>query len=127
MKLFTKSILAVAGISMATMAFAADPLANTTWQTFDDGKPKGVVKITESNGVLTGKLISTVSEKGKKHVGMTIISDLKADGGGKYSGGNITDPEKNKTYRMTASLEGNTLNLKGYLGPFSRSQTWKKK
>jgi uncharacterized protein (DUF2147 family) len=127
MKLFTKSILAVAGISMATMAMAADPLANTTWQTFDDGKPKGVVKITESNGVLTGKLISTVSEKGKKHVGMTIISDLKADGGGKYSGGTITDPEKNKTYRMTASLEGNTLNLKGYLGPFSRSQTWKKK
>ena len=33
MKLFTKSMLAVAGISMATMAFAADPLANTTWQT----------------------------------------------------------------------------------------------
>ena len=127
MKLFTKSMLAVAGISMATMAFAADPLANTTWQTFDDGKPKGVVKITESNGVLTGKLISTVSEKGKKHVGMTVISGLKADGGGKYSGGNITDPEKNKTYRMTASLEGNTLNLKGYLGPFSRIQTWKKK
>ncbi len=127
MKLFTKTALAAVGISMATMAFAADPLANTTWQTFDDGKPKGVVKITESNGVLTGKLISTVSEKGKKHVGMTIISDLKADGGGKYSGGTITDPEKNKTYRMTANLSGDTLNLKGYLGPFSRSQTWKKK
>ena len=127
MKLFTKSILAVAGISMATMAFAADPLANTTWQTFDDGKPKGVVKITESNGVLTGKLISTVSEKGKKHVGMTVISGLKADGGGKYSGGNITDPEKDKTYRLTANLNGNTLDLKGHLGPFSRSQTWKKK
>lgn len=127
MKLFTKTMLTVAGISMATMAFAADPLANTTWQTFDEGKPKGVVKITESNGVLTGKLVSTVSEKGKKHVGMTIISDLKADGGGKYSGGNITDPEKNKTYRMTATLSGDTLNLKGYLGPFSRSQTWKKK
>ncbi len=127
MKLFTKSMLAVVGISMATMAFAADPLANTTWQTFDDGKPKGVVKITESNGVLTGKLISTVSEKGKKHVGMTVISGLKADGGGKYSGGNITDPEKDKTYRLTANLSGNTLDLKGHLGPFSRSQTWKKK
>lgn len=127
MKLFTKTMLTVAGISMATMAFAADPLANTSWQTFDEGKPKGVVKITETDGVLTGKLVSTVSEKGKKHVGMTIISDLKADGGGKYSGGNITDPEKNKTYRMTATLSGDTLNLKGYLGPFSRSQTWKKK
>ncbi|WP_201528941.1 DUF2147 domain-containing protein [Psychrobacter frigidicola] len=127
MKLFTKTALAVAGVSMATMAFAADPLANTTWQTFDEGKPKGVVKITESNGVLTGKLVSTVSEKGQKYVGMTIISDLKADGNGKYSGGTITDPEKNKAYRMTANLNGSTFDLKGYIGPFSRTQTWKKK
>ena len=127
MKLFTKTTLAVAGISMASMAFAADPLHNTTWQTFDEGKPKGVVKITESNGVLTGKLISTTSEKGKKHVGMTIISGLKADGNGKYSGGKITDPEKNKTYKLTANLSGSNLALKGHLGPFSRSQTWKKK
>ena len=127
MKLFTKATLAVAGISMASMAFAADPLANTTWQTFDEGQPKGVVKITESNGVLTGKLISTVSDKGQKYVGTTIISGLTVDGGGKYSGGTITDPEKNKTYRLTASLSGSTLSLKGHLGPFSRSQTWKKK
>ena len=127
MKLFTKTTLAVAGISLASMAFAADPLHNTTWQTFDEGQPKGVVKITESNGVLTGKLISTTSEKGKKHVGMTIISGLKADGGGKYSGGTITDPEKNKTYKLTANLSGSNLALKGHLGPFSRSQTWKKK
>ncbi|MDV2859407.1 DUF2147 domain-containing protein [Psychrobacter celer] len=127
MKLFTKTALAAAGISMATMAFAADPLHNTTWQTYDDGKPKGTVKITESNGVLTGKLIATNSAKGKKHVGMTVIKGLKADGGGKYSGGTITDPEKGKDYRMTASLNGNTLKLKGYIGPFSRSQVWKKK
>ena len=127
MKLFAKTTLAVVGISVASMAFAADPLHNTTWQTYDEGQPKGVVKITESNGVLTGKLISTVSEKGQKHVGMTIISGLKADGGGKYSGGKITDPEKNKTYKLTANLSGSNLNLKGHLGPFSRSQTWKKK
>ncbi|ABE76125.1 DUF2147 domain-containing protein [Psychrobacter cryohalolentis] len=127
MKLFAKTTLAIAGISLGSMAFAADPLANTTWQTYDEGKPKGVVKITESNGVLTGKLISTVSEKGQKHVGMTIISGLKADGNGKYSGGKITDPEKNKTYKLTANLNGSNLDLKGHLGPFSRSQTWKKK
>ncbi len=127
MKLFTKSMLAVVGVSVASMAFAADPLANTTWQTFDEGKPKGVVKITESNGVLTGKLIEANTAKGKQYVGTTIITGLKSDGNGKYSGGNITDPAKNKTYRMTASLSGNTLNLKGYIGPFSRSQQWKKK
>lgn len=127
MKLFTKTTLAVAGISLASMAFAADPLANTTWQTFDEGEPKGTVKITESNGVLTGTLIAANTAKGKKHVGKTVIKGLKADGGGKYSGGTITDPEKGKDYRMTATLSGNTLNLKGHIGPFSRSQQWKKK
>ena len=127
MKLFTKSVLAVAGISMATMAFAADPLHNTTWQTYDEGQPKGVVKITESNGVLTGKLIEGSTAKAKQYVGTTVIRGLKADGGGKYSGGTITDPEKGKDYRMTANLSGNTLKLKGYIGPFSRSQEWKKK
>ena len=127
MKLFTKSMVAVAGISMATMAFAADPLHNTTWPTFDEGQPKGVVKITESNGVLTGKLIEGSTAKAKQYVGTTVIRGLKADGGGKYSGGTITDPAKGKDYRMTASLSGNTLDLKGYIGPFSRAQTWKKK
>lgn len=127
MKLFTKSVLAVAGISMATMAFAADPLHNTTWQTYDEGQPKGVVKITESNGVLTGKLIAGSTDKAKQYIGTTVITGLKADGNGKYSGGNITDPAKNKTYKLTATLNGSTLNLKGHLGPFSRSQTWQKK
>ena len=127
MKLFTKTTLVVAGIGIASMAFAADPLANTTWQTYDDGEPKGTVKITESNGVLTGTLIAANTAKGKKHVGTTVIRGLKADGGGKYSGGTITDPAKGKDYRMTASLSGNTLKLKGYIGPFSRSQEWKKK
>ena len=127
MKLFTKTAVAIAGLSIASLAMAADPIVGT-WQTFDDdGKtPKGVVKITESNGVITGKLTSTVDPKGQKFVGMTIISNLKADGNGKYSGGRITDPEKDKSYRMTAALNGNSLKLKGYLGPFSRSQTWKK-
>ncbi len=127
MKFFTKTALAVAGVSMATMAFAADPLHNTSWQTYDEGQPKGVVKITESNGVLTGKLVSANTQKGKQYVGTTVIRNLKADGGGKYSGGTITDPAKGKDYRMTASLSGSTLNLKGYIGPFSRSQQWKKK
>lgn len=44
-----------------------------------------------------------------------------------YSGGSITDPEKNKTYKLSATLNGKVLNLKGHLGPFSRSQTWQQK
>lgn len=127
MKFVTKSALAVVGMGLASMAFAADPLANTTWQTYEDGQPKAVVKITESGGVFTGKIIAGSTTKAKQYVGQTVISGLKADGNGKYSGGTITDPVKNKTYRLTASLNGSTLNLKGHLGPFSRSQTWQKK
>lgn len=126
MKLFNQSVLALSALGLATVAMAADPLANTTWQTYDDGEPKALIKITESNGVLSGKIISTKKAEGQKFVGRTVIQGLKADGGGKYSGGKITDPENDKTYRLTANLNGNTLKLKGHLGPFSRSQMWKK-
>lgn len=126
MKTTLKILLAFSTMGLASVAFAADPLHNTTWQTFDEGQPKAVVKITESNGVLTGKIVSTTRPEGKKFIGKTIITGLKSQSNGKYSQGSITDPEKNKTYKLTATLNGSTLNLKGHLGPFSRTQVWKK-
>lgn len=126
MKTTLKTLLAFSTMGLASVAFAADPLHNTTWQTFDEGQPKAVVKITESNGVLTGKIVSTTRPEGKKFIGKTIITGLKPQSNGKYSQGSITDPEKNKTYKLTATLNGSTLNLKGHLGPFSRTQVWKK-
>lgn len=126
MKITLKTLLAFSTMGLASVAFAADPLHNTTWQTFDEGQPKAVVKVTESNGVLTGKIVSTTRPEGKKFIGKTIITGLKSQSNGKYSQGSITDPEKNKTYKLTATLNGSTLNLKGHLGPFSRTQVWKK-
>ena len=127
MKTTLKTLLAFSTMGLASVAFATDPLHNTTWQTFDEGQPKAVVKITESNGVLTGKIVSTTRPEGKKFIGKTIITGLKSQSNGKYSQGSITDPEKNKTYKLTATLNGSTLNLKGHLGPLSRTQVWKKK
>lgn len=127
MKTILKTTLAFVAMGLASMSYAADPLANTTWQTFDEGQPKAVIKITETNGILSGKIVSTTRPEGKKFIGKTVISGLKSDGNGKYSKGSITDPEKNKTYKLTANLNGSTLNLKGHLGPFSRAQTWKQK
>ena len=109
---------------------AADPLANTTWQTYEDGQPKATVQITESGGVLTGKIIAGNTAKAKQYVGRTVITGLKADGGGKYSGGKIIDPVDGKSYRLTAKLSSNETSLKltghaRFIG--WRSQTWKKK
>lgn len=126
MKTTLKTLLAFSTMGLASVAFAADPLHNTTWQTFDEGQPKAIVKITESNGILSGKIVSTTRPEGKKFIGKTIITGLKSQSNGKYSQGSITDPEKNKTYKLTATLNGSTLNLKGHLGPFSRTQVWKK-
>lgn len=113
--------------SSVGLANAADALHNTTWQTFEGDQPKAIVKITEKNGALTGKIVSTTRPEGQKFVGRTVISNLMVDGNGKYSDGNITDPENGKTYKLSGQLKGNTLKLTGHLGPFKRTQTWQRR
>lgn len=120
---------ALFGVVMVSGVAMANDLAGT-WQTYENGQPKAVVQISENGGTYTGVIISGNTEKAKAHVGKTVITGLKAAGGGKYSGGKITDPVNNKTYSLTATQNGNTLNLKGgykVAGKvIGRSQTWKK-
>lgn len=106
----------------------ANPLANTTWQTYEGDQPKAVIKfVKNSNGGVDGTIQSTTRPEGKKFVGSTVVKNLMHDGGSKYSDGYITDPENGKTYNLSAVLNGKVLKLKGHYGPFSRTQTWKKK
>ncbi len=116
-----------AGVALSVSAFASDLVGN--WQTYEDGKPKAVVKISESGGVYTGVVVSGNTDKAKQYVGRTVITGLKADGGGKYSGGKITDPVSGKTYSLKATQSGSTLKLRGYVGAsaLGRTQTWQKK
>lgn len=123
--MFKKSIIAGAGLLLSLSAWAN---LEGAWQTYEDGKPKAIVQITESNGVYTGKIIDGNTEKAKQYIGRTVITGLKADGNGKYSGGKITDPVNGKTYTLSATQTGNTLNLRGYIGikALGRTQTWQK-
>jgi uncharacterized protein (DUF2147 family) len=41
-----------------------------------------------------------------------------------YADGEILDPNNGKIYRCKLWLEGKDLKLRGYLGPFYRTQTW---
>ena len=128
MAFLTKVAVLSAGLALSAAAFADNLVGN--WQTYEDGQPKAVVKISENGGTFTGVVVSGNTEKAKAHVGKTVITGLKANGGGKYSGGRITDPVSGKTYSLSATLNGNTLNLKGgykVAGKVvGRSQTWKK-
>ncbi len=113
------------------------------WRTIDDetGKPKSVVEIVEKNGKYYGKIIrlfrganedqDPVCDKcptdddryKKKIIGMEILRNLLKDDD-EFTGGTIIDPNNGKIYRCKVWLEGNNLKLRGYLGPFFRTQTW---
>jgi uncharacterized protein (DUF2147 family) len=41
-----------------------------------------------------------------------------------YDEGDILDPEIGKIYRCKVWVEGNTLKVRGFWGPFYRTQTW---
>lgn len=114
------------------------------WKSIDDdtNKPKSIVEIIEKDGKLFGKIIKLFRESGedpdpvceecdedddrykKKVIGMEIIKGLSKDGN-EFSGGTILDPADGKVYRCKIWLNGNDLMVRGYWGPFYRTQTWK--
>ncbi|MEP2667427.1 MAG: DUF2147 domain-containing protein [Cyclobacteriaceae bacterium] len=113
------------------------------WKTVDDetNEVKSVVEIVERNGQVYGKIIKLFRSSdedpdpicsecpkddiryNKKVLGMEIIKDMTADEDG-YGGGTILDPKVGKIYRCRLWLEANKLKVRGYWGPFFRTQTW---
>jgi uncharacterized protein (DUF2147 family) len=115
------------------------------WKTIDDetGKPKSLVRITETNGELSGKIEKLFREpsedqnpkcdkcsgamKEQPVLGMTILTGLKKDGDS-WSGGQVTDPKNGKTYKakVTPIDGGKKLEMRGYVGMpmLGRTQTW---
>ena len=113
------------------------------WKSVDDatGEVKSVVEIFETGGKVFGKVVQIFPKPGddpdpvcdkcpaednrhrRKILGMEIIRDMEPDGG-EYTGGQILDPEVGRIYRCKLWLEGKNLKVRGYLGPFYRTQTW---
>jgi uncharacterized protein (DUF2147 family) len=114
------------------------------WKTIDDESKteKSLVRIAEAGGVLSGsieKVLDPAKEKdvcekcsderkGKPIVGLNIIRNAKPDADDKssWTGGEILDPNNGKTYRLRLKPHdgGKTLEVRGYIGPFFRNQTW---
>jgi uncharacterized protein (DUF2147 family) len=132
-------------IATCSGAHAADLSPVGVWQTIDDnsGKPRGLVRITETDGEYQGTVEKSFPKPGedpnpkcekcegvrrdKPVIGMTILWGLKKQGD-EYDGGEILDPETGKIYRARIKVEdsGRKLNVRGFLGfsIFGRSQTW---
>lgn len=59
-------------------------------------------------------------------MGMLILRNMSWDGS-RWEGGTILDPDNGKTYDCTIWLNSNNhdrLNVRGYIGPFYRTQEW---
>lgn len=135
----------VAAILAVPSAWAQNNSPVGLWKTVDDetGKVKSLVRITESNGELTGKIEKLFRDpsqdqnpkcdkcegamKDQPIIGMTILSGLKKDGDS-WTGGHVTDPGKGKTYnaKVTVKDDGKKLDMRGYMGMpmLGRTQTW---
>lgn len=115
------------------------------WKNIDDesGKARSLIRITEVNGELSGKIEKlfleageapdpkcdkcTDSRKDQPILGMVFMSGLKKNGN-EYSGGEILDPHNGKVYKSKMEMidGGKKLKVRGFVGIslFGRSQTW---
>ena len=115
------------------------------WKTIDDEtkQEKSLVRIVDGGGVLAGKIEKlldpakqdakcdkcTDARKDKPVAGMAIIEGVKKNADEPFwDGGTILDPNNGKTYkvRLTPKDGGKTLEVRGFIGPFYRNQTWQR-
>jgi uncharacterized protein (DUF2147 family) len=127
----------------ALVALAAETPVGK-WQTIDEktGKVVSDVQLYEQGGKLFGKITGLTTpndaqgkpktctacksaDKDQPIVGLVIIKDL-GPSGERYKGGTILDPEDGKVYRAEVWVEDGKLKVRGSLGPFYKTQTWRK-
>ncbi|TDR32558.1 DUF2147 domain-containing protein [Hydromonas duriensis] len=138
MKTWQKLSLIAAALTLSTAAFA-DPTG--TWRTIDDktGQAKSLVRISNEGGkyvgriaeILNGPSVCDICEgefHGKNLIGQTILWGLKSEGDNKYGGGRIQDPKNGKTYNASMVDNGNSLDVRGYIGvsALGRTQKWQR-
>lgn len=129
-----KILLMMAFAVISLTAYSQDIFG--TWIT-ESGD--GNVEIYENNGKIYGKIVwlekgpdtkdthnPDAKLKERKLIGVNLLSGLNKKGD-KYEGGKIYDPKSGKTYKCAIWLDGKELKVRGILGIFHSTQTWKRK
>lgn len=140
-----KALLLALPLLAAQLAWAEDATPVGLWRTIDDetGKPKALVRISETAGELSGRIEKLFrqpdqdqnprcdhcsdSRHNQPLVGMVILNGMKRDGE-EWVGGQILDPASGKIYKSRLKLaeQGRKLDVRGYIGipALGRSQIW---
>jgi len=135
------------GLALTVALAHAQPSPVGAWKTIDDEtkKERSLIRISESGGVLSGRLEKLLDpaippdavcvqcsdeRKGKPVLGMTLLRDMRPSEGDKgvWEGGDILDPSNGKVYkvRLKPIDRGARLDVHGYIGTplLGRTQTW---
>ena len=141
----SRTLLATIGLALLAGAAQAQNTPAGVWKTVDDEtkKEKSLIRLTDSGGVVSGKLEKfldpdtkadvvcdkcTDDRKDKPVMGMTLVRNAKQSADNKeiWEGGDILDPNNGKVYklRLKPTDGGKTMEVRGYIGPFFRNQTW---
>lgn len=142
-----KTTLIAALLALAGVSASAQMTPVGLWKTIDDdtGKEKSLVRITEKDGVFVGhieRLLDpstdpkavcekcTDDRKDQPVLGMNILRGVRQSSSDPslYEGGTIVDPNNGKVYRnrLKPVNGGQQLEMRGYLGPFYRTQVWQR-
>ena len=141
---FFKTLVGLALLAAGSSFAQMTPVG--TWHSIDDktGEAKAEIQIVDKDGALSGRVAKSLrndpnakktcddckdDRKGQTIIGMEIIRGVKPDASGENlwaSGGKILDPENGKEYtvKMVPQEGGKKLQVRGYIGPFYRTQTW---
>jgi uncharacterized protein (DUF2147 family) len=141
---FFKSCMALALFAAGSSFAQMTPVG--TWHSIDDktGEAKAEIQIVDKDGALSGRVVKSLrndpnakktcddckdDRKGQTIIGMEIIRGVKPDSASDNlwaNGGKILDPENGKEYtvKMVPQDGGKKLQVRGYIGPFYRTQIW---
>jgi uncharacterized protein (DUF2147 family) len=140
-----KTLLLALVAAVAPLGAHAQMTPVGAWKTVDDRTQavRSLVRITQVGGALVGRIerrfdsnaspqdvckTCTDDRRNAPIDGLEIIRGVNAahDGDFRWDGGKVLDPESGKVYRLrlTPLDGGKKLEVRGYIGPFFRSQVW---
>jgi uncharacterized protein (DUF2147 family) len=146
MRKILPALLVCGFLFVAARAFATEPAADAIlgqWFTEDD---ESIVEIYKAGSCYSGKIVwlkepknsdgtekvdsnnADESKRGRKVMGMDIVTGFKYDGKSAWNSGKIYDPNNGKTYSCNAKLDKEKLNIRGFIGVavLGRTTVWRR-
>jgi len=133
-------ILLVIPIVSPSLAELPDAAIDGVWLS---GDGDGWIEVTRDGEDLLGSVLGSPNDdptrartdvnnpepslRNRPLLGLNIFSGFSYDGGGRWSGGTIYDPNSGKTYKCIVTLlDAETLSVRGYIGIalIGRTETW---